>query len=69
MSDTWRIRRRLMFLVMAFCVLAITYVLLGGLDTEAAQTAVSMSFVTIMGVTSSYVFGAAWDDINKRKDR
>ena len=68
-DDAWRIRRRFMFLVSGFCAVVITYILLRDIDTEAAQTAVSMSFVTLMGTVSSYVFGAAWDDIHKRKGR
>lgn len=61
---SWRIRRRFMFVIMAFCMGTICYCLWMGNDTEVAQTAVSMAFLIIGTTVASYVFGAAWQDIN-----
>ena len=61
--DTWRKRRAFMFVTIAFCMSSVVYVLWRGLDTGAAETAVSMSFVIIGTTVASYVFGAAWEDI------
>jgi len=61
---SWKIRRRFMFVIMAFCMGTIVYCLYAGEDTEVAQTAVSMAFLIIGTTVASYVFGAAWQDIN-----
>jgi hypothetical protein len=66
-NKNWHTRRRFMFAVSAFCIWVVTYILLRDKDTEAAKTAVEMSFWTLLGITGSYVFGATWDDLNKMK--
>lgn len=63
---SWRIRRLFMFIISAFCVGAVSYVLLNGSTGEVAETAVTMSFFTLMSIVGSYVFGAVWDDNNAR---
>lgn len=60
----WILRRRFMFAISVFCAAVIAYVLWTELDTEAAQTAVNMAFVVLLGNVGSYVFGACWDDRN-----
>lgn len=62
----WKIRRRFMFSIAGFCVWVISYVLYSGLNTAAADTAITMSFLTLISIVGSYVFGAAWDDKNAR---
>ena len=37
------------------------------LEGETAETAVSQAFLLLGAVVGSYVFGAAWDDRNKRQ--
>ncbi len=69
MSDTstqgsWKVRRRVMFTVLAFSMAVICYGLWK--DNKVAETAVTMAFTAIMATTGSYVFGATWDDKNKR---
>lgn len=54
-----------MFAVSAFCVGVISYTLWKGMDTKVAETAVSMSFVALISIVGSYVFGATWDDKKK----
>lgn len=53
-----------MYLVALFCVAVICYVLGKQLESEVAETAVMFSFLTLIGIVGSYVFGAAWDDKN-----
>jgi len=45
----------------------IAYVLGSGLDTAPADTAMTMAFLTLLGIVGSYVFGATWDDHNLMK--
>ena len=55
-----------MFSVTAFSMAAIGYVLWTGLDTKAAEAAVTMAFATLLGTVGSYVFGATWEDNSTR---
>lgn len=68
-TSSWQIRRRFMFIVSGFCMVAIFFVLWKDLTSGAAETAVSMGFATLLGIVSSYVFGAAWEDINVIKSK
>lgn len=61
---TWKIRRRVMFMVMGFSVAVVCWSIWK--DNKVAETAITMAFTTIMATTGSYVFGATWDDKNKR---
>ena len=58
----WKHRRRLMFLVVAFCMGCICWALWKDTDTAVMQAAVTSSFMTISAVLGSYVFGAVWED-------
>ena len=51
-----------MFAVAAFCAATVSYVLFKELDSKVAETVVSMAFLCLTGIVSSYVFGAVWDD-------
>lgn len=66
---TWTRRRRFMYAITAFCMVVIGYVLLAGKTGAPAESAVTMSFVVLIGNVGSYVFGATWDDMNARKMR
>lgn len=66
-QPSWRIRRWFMFAVVAFCMWSIAYVLYKNLDSGPADTTVTMSFLTILGIVGSYVFGATWEDVNLAK--
>lgn len=63
---TWTMRRRFMFVVIAFCMACISWVLYKNLTSEIAETVVTMSFSVITFTMGSYVFGAIWDDQNVR---
>lgn len=60
---SWKRRRRFMFVVAAFCAVTVAYVLLADKQGSVAETSVTMSFLTLMGITGSYVFGAVWQDV------
>jgi hypothetical protein len=62
----WTVRRRLIIVVSAFCMLTVAYCLWHRLDSKVAEAAVTMAFTTLMGIVGSYVFGAAWEDKGKR---
>ena len=64
---SWKIRRRFMFVTVAFCMLVVVLTLLFRPDTSVANTVITMAFGTITAVLSSYVFGAVWDDKNRSK--
>lgn len=68
-QSSWRIRRRFMFAVSAFCMWAVAYVLWKDLSSGPADTAVTMAFLTLLGIVGSYVFGATWEDISMTKIR
>lgn len=61
---SWRVRRRFMLAIIAFCMWAVAYVLVEKVDTRAAETAVMSAFLCMIGTMGSYVFGATWQDIN-----
>jgi len=64
-GSSWAVRRRLMFTVVAFCMLCISWALWKNSDTQVMQAAVTMGFTTISAITGSYVFGAVWEDSKK----
>jgi hypothetical protein len=64
LKSSWSIRRRFMFVVSAFCMWTIAYVLYKGLDSGPADTAVTMAFVALISIVGSYVFGATWEDVS-----
>lgn len=66
-KSSWRIRRWFMFGVSAFCMWTVAYVLYKDLQSGPADTAVTMSFLTLLGIVGSYVFGATWEDVSKAK--
>ena len=59
---SWRNRRRVVWVTLAFCGGVIAYSLGWGRDTELFETAVSMSFLTGSATVGSYAFGAAWEN-------
>lgn len=63
---SWIMRRRLMWAVVAFCMLSIAWVLYKDMTSGPADTTVTMGFVTLISIVGSYVFGAAFDDSKAR---
>jgi hypothetical protein len=66
-KEGWKHRRRFMWVVQAFCMYCIYYVMISGLDTRVNETIVMSAFLTMASILGSYVFGAAWQDINTAK--
>lgn len=66
-TDTWRQRRRFMLATVLFCAGIIVYSLMQGSDLRIFETALTMSFTTIITVLASYVFGAAYEDTQNAK--
>lgn len=62
-------RRAYLFVVTAFCMTVIWYVLTGGQDTRVGDTAVLAAFGTIASSTAAYVFTASWQDVNVYRSR
>ncbi len=71
--DRWRHRRRLVYASLIFDVVIIVASLLlaayRGLPEALANTTITMAFTHGGGVLGAYVFGAAWDDRNKREEQ
>lgn len=63
----WTIRRRFMWMVNLFCMGCVSYITYKGTDSRTAETIVQGSFFTITATLSSYVFGAAWQDISFKR--
>lgn len=61
---TWTRRRNFMYAVSAFCGAVISYVLVMDMQGAVAETAVTFAFLGLISNVGSYVFGAAWQDIN-----
>lgn len=64
---SWRIRRRIILGTLLFCAVVVLYSVLRADDTRAIlETAVVSSFSLAGTVIGAYVFGAVWDDANRR---
>ena len=74
-KPSWKIRRRLVNGILAFCgaeILLVTIAMFGWLDPAMialAQTIVLGAFGLAGSTIGSYIFGAAWDDKNHRGGR
>lgn len=66
-EGNWKHRRRFMWIVQAFCMYCINYVMRWGIDSRVNETIVMFAFMCMFGILGSYVFGAAWQDINISK--
>lgn len=66
-ETSWRIRRRVMFAVLAFCMGVIAFIAWSGQDSRVAETVVLCAFGLIGLIVSIYVLGATWEDIEKLK--
>lgn len=58
----WQMRRRLMWIVVAFSMACISWAVYQDTDSVVHQTVVTMGFGTLISVTGTYVFGATWSD-------
>lgn len=67
-GDNWPKRRRYMTVVLAWAMLNVDYILIFGKNSALNQNAL-FAMVTLIGsIIGAYVFGAVWDDSDKRKN-
>lgn len=60
----WDKRRFMIYVVIAFCMGCVAYILWKGYDTRVAETVVECAFFVIASMCGSFVFGATWQDIS-----
>lgn len=65
--DNWPIRRKWMLSVLLWAVGNAQYIIVWGDDTVLNQSALYALLALIAGIIGSYVFGAVWDDNDKRR--
>lgn len=66
MVDGWPIRRRVMFAALAFCAGNVQYLLIWGDDTSLNKEIATTLLWVMAAIVGTYVFGAVWDDMNRR---
>ncbi|MRG53986.1 hypothetical protein GF108_00100 [Phyllobacterium sp. SYP-B3895] len=65
--DAWCVRRSLVIGTILWCGGIVTYITFAGGESSLRET-VAVGALTLAGSTlGSYVFGAIWDDQNKRR--
>lgn len=65
-NDSWRIRRKVLFAALLFIAVNVQYLLLFGTDDGLRQNLAMALTGAGVAIIGSYVFGAVWDDNNKR---
>lgn len=64
--DGWPIRRRVMFAALGYIVVMTTYLILWAEDTALHRDLGNTLLYCGAAIIGTYVFGAVWDDMNKR---
>lgn len=64
--DGWPIRRRVMFASLLFCAGNVQYLMIWGADTSLNKEIATTLLWTAAAIIGAYVFGAVWDDMNRR---
>lgn len=71
-KPSWRVRRRIILATLLFCGGEVAYLTIWGSDTNLHSAIANGCLILAGSVIGSYVFGAAWDDMNfmahKRRD-
>lgn len=65
-TDNWPRRRKWMMAALIWLMANVQYLLIMGNDTALNQQAVLAMIGAIVSILCFYVFGAVWDDNNKR---
>lgn len=64
-SDDWRIRRRIVILLLLWCVAMVTYIAING-PADSLREAIATALILLIGsLVGSYVFGVIWDNKTK----
>lgn len=66
LEDGWPIRRRVMFGALLFIAANVQYLAVWGNDTALNSTIATNLLWVGGGIIGAYVFGAVWDDMNRR---
>ncbi len=66
-ADNWRRRRKVMFAALGFIAANLQYLIIWGKPDSLRETIAIGLVGAGVGIIGSYVFGAVWDDSNRRK--
>lgn len=61
-KSSWKYRRRVVFLTLAFCAWCVAWIMFDGKDTRLNETIVWCAFGLAGSVIGFYVAGATWED-------
>jgi len=64
-SDDWRIRRRIVILLLVWCVAMVSYIAIMGPPDQLREAIATALILLIGSLVGSYVFGVIWDGKNK----
>lgn len=64
-SDDWRIRRRIVILLLLWCVAMVTYIAIKGPPDQLREAIATALILLIGSLVGSYVFGVIWDNKTK----
>ena len=65
-DDNWKRRRKVMFLALIYIAVVVLWIVVDGADTALNQQVAIALIAAGTAIIGSYVFGAVWDDNNKR---
>lgn len=64
-SDDWRIRRRIVILLLIWCVGMVSYIAIFGPPDQLREAIATALILLIGSLVGSYVFGVIWDAKSK----
>ncbi len=67
-QPSWKNRRRVIFGTLGFCALTLSIPIFRG-DAAMVEALAPSYSLLVAGIVGSYVFGAAWQDINLSKPK
>jgi hypothetical protein len=65
-SDDWRIRRRIIVLLLIWCVGLVTWIAIMGPPDQLREAIATSGMILIGSIVGSYVFGVIWDNKTKQ---
>lgn len=68
-KPSWRIRRLVIFAVLALCFYVVIRITESDRDRPVDEVLVYSSFLTITAVVGAYVFGATWESVKLEPPR
>lgn len=66
-TDNWPRRRRWMKVILGWTMLNAQYIIIFGEDNALHQNALITLLGLVFAISGSYIFGAVWDDNDKRR--